>query len=259
MIQIIKGNAPEDLITSGSRDLEILESAFDEHQDDFINATRKFAKEDITGTYKLASVKESLNEQQHSKCCFSEAKFEGDFRHVEHFRPKLRVDEWPSGVHTYPGYYWLAYAWSNLFLCKQLINVSYKKNFFPLLEGSIRNWNHHDANIEIPLLIDPSIENPRDYIRFHYDEPIMHNDSERGRLNIILLGLRHPDFEEGRRKTLQILQRMKDVVDIAIAEGLDINHPILAGPLITLRESMLPEAEYSSMAIDFLSGWPHIQ
>ena len=31
-----------------------------------------------------------------------------------------------------PGYFWLAYAWQNLFLACQLCNQRFKKNLFPL-------------------------------------------------------------------------------------------------------------------------------
>jgi hypothetical protein len=119
-----------------------------------------------------------------------------------------------------------------------------------------RNRNHNDVNIETPVLINPEIEDPRDHIRFINDELIYL--SERGRLNIDILGLQHADFKDGRRKTFIILTRAKESIDSAIALGFNTNHPILIGILQTLREAILPDAEFSSMAIDLLSEWPHL-
>ena len=104
---------------------------------------------------------------------------------VEHFRPKGRVNENLSATLLYPGYYWLAYDWKNLFLCKSKMNVSHKMNFFPLEDESDRNRSHRDNNPEHPLLIDPSSTDPRQHIRFHKDEP--YHLSERGRVTIELL------------------------------------------------------------------------
>ena len=71
---------------------------------------------------------------QHGKCFLCESKITHiSFGDVEHFRPKggsrQTTDEKAMKV---PGYFWLAYAWQNLFLACQLCNQRYKKNLFPL-------------------------------------------------------------------------------------------------------------------------------
>ena len=207
--------------------------------------------------YRSDQIKDALRKSQNNKCCFSEAKFEGDDAHVEHFRPKGRIDEWPNGESLYPGYYWLAYAWSNLFLCKSTINCSYKRNFFPLEVGSSRNRSHLDNNIERPLLIDPSLDEPREHIRFREDEPIAL--TERGRVCIELLQLRHPEFEEARRTRLRILKKFKTSVDKALERGFTVEEPEIAAVIEELKESVQPTAAFSSMAIDLLQDWPHLQ
>ena len=73
--------------------------------------------------YGHESVKSALKNLQHGKCCFCEAKVShvshGD---VEHFRPKAgyQIDE--NAPLVRPGYFWLAYDFSNLFFACQICN-----------------------------------------------------------------------------------------------------------------------------------------
>ncbi len=253
MIQIRKGNILPKLAIEGPLQADTHKKEYDNYPAEYSSGKMKFK---ITDAYKTDEIKDELIKLQHNKCCFSEAKLLGDYGDVEHFRPKGRIDEYPAGKQFYPGYYWLAYDWSNLFLCKQIINVSFKRNYFPLLDESKRNHSHHDCNSEDPVIIDPCAEDPRNHIQFYLDEPI--HITKKGEICIKLLGLRHSHFEEARRKYFQILQRIKDVVDIAVSKGVDINDPMLNGPLLTLREAIQPDAQFSSMAIDLLQGWPHL-
>jgi hypothetical protein len=253
MIKVVKGAAPAELLAEGAVPTEALKDAFDEHPLEYSSGELKFP---ITNCYKSAAVVAALKACQHDKCCFSEAPLRSSFRQVEHFRPKGRIDGYMSKSRIYPGYYWLAYDWGNLFLCNPLINISFKKTHFPLLNEHERNLNHHSTHVESPLLIDPSADEPRDHIRFHRDEPV--HASDRGKLTIELLGLRHPDFEEGRRKHLAYLEGIKDLIDIGVARGTSIDDPMFANGLALLRQAVQAGAEFSSMAIDFLSGWPHL-
>ncbi len=194
---------------------------------------------------------------QHNKCCFSEAKFVGDYSNVEHFRPKGRVDPYPNGDSQYPGYYWLAYDWSNLFLCKARINSSDKRNFFPLKYDKNRNKSHHDTNKEEPLFINCSEEDPRKFINYVEEEPKGIDDEGRGEFNITFFQLRHFDFTEARRERLAFIKGMKELIEIGIANGKTKEE--LKTYIELLRTAMSPKAEFSSMAIDFLSGWPPLQ
>ncbi len=250
MIRIFKGAAPPELVRQGALRAGVDRAAFDAHRAEFLAGNF-----DLATIYRLPVVRDTLKAVQHNKCCFSEAKFVGDYNHVEHFRPKHGV-ELEDGTWLYPCYYWLAYEWSNLYLSKERINVSYKKNYFPLIDESNRNQTHSDNHLEETLLIDPGTEDPRDHIIFHNDEP--KGLTHRGLRSIELLGLRHADFAEARRRKLAILAAFKDAVDQAIALGSSPDDLLLAGLIGVLRASILPDAEFSSMAIDFLSGWPHL-
>lgn len=254
MISVDKGPAPEALVKKGTELVKVHKEEFDRHKDDYL-AGKPF---DIKDIYKMPIVKKTLSLKQYNKCCFSEAKFiGGDYPHVDHFRPKKRIDILQTGEKLFPGYYWLAYDWENLFLCKELINCSYKKNYFPLVNESERNRNHHDTYIEKNILIDPSKENPRDHIIFveHEPKPL----TIKGRENVELLGLRDSSFTEARRKRFRELKKLKDQVDIAVATGLGLRHSVIEGNIQELKAAIRPTAEFSSMAIDLLQGWPHIQ
>jgi uncharacterized protein (TIGR02646 family) len=247
MIKIKKGEIPEKFS-------KIAERLTNELKENYTNGERVFK---FTDAYRSDEVKKELINDQSNKCCFSEAKFTGDDAHVEHFRPKGRIDDWPSGKSHLPGYYWLAYEWTNLLLCKSTINCSYKRNFFPLEDDSARNKTHLDSNIENPLLIDPSIDDPREHIRFNGDEP--YALTKRGLCSIKILRLRHSEFEEARRERLKILKLFKELVDKALESGHSKDEPNIVKMIDVLKEATSSNAAFSSMAIDLLQGWPHSQ
>ena len=89
-----------------------------------------------SGIYGQKSVKDALQKAQHDKCAFCESKIThiayGD---VEHFRPKAGYRQEPKDPLVRPGYYWLAYEWSNLLFCCQLCNQRFKGNHFPLADA----------------------------------------------------------------------------------------------------------------------------
>jgi uncharacterized protein (TIGR02646 family) len=253
MIEIDKGTSPPNLAATQLKKSNEMKEAYDKNADDYKDETTKF---DFGSAYNTTEVRTLLIKKQHNKCCFSEAKFVGDYSDVEHFRPKGRIDEYPSNISSYPGYYWLAYDWENLFLCKTRPNTSQKRNYFPLYNEAERNRSHNDTNIELPKLIDPGKEDPRKFIRFHLDEPVSVDRKGRGKFNIDFFDLRHSEFEEGRRVKLKTMTGLKKLVDKLLTIGIPIDDPEIVESLDLLRYEMSPQAQFSSMAIDFLSGWP---
>ena len=251
MIKINKDvRVPATLRNRGAKLTESLKREFDKLREDYLEGRKKFVYKTI---YNNKTVVGTLRKCQHNKCCFSEAKFTVDYPHVEHFRPKGKVNENLSPTFLYPGYYWLAYDWKNLFLCKSKTNVSHKRNFFPLEVESDRNRSHRDNNPEQPLLIDPSSEDPRQHIRFHKDEP--YHLSERGRVTIELLNLRHPELEEARRTRFTLLTAVKDLLHILIERGVNEEHEKVVGCKNELKKSVQTDAEFSSMAIDLAANF----
>ena len=98
--------------------------------------------------YGSPQVKQALAAAQHDKCCFCESKVShvayGD---VEHFRPKAAVRSSPESQERTPGYYWLAYQWSNLYFACEQCNRRHKRNLFPLQDEDARVVSHHDADL----------------------------------------------------------------------------------------------------------------
>lgn len=89
--------------------------------------------------YAAPEVKQALCDDQHGKCAFCESLVRhvayGD---VEHFRPKAAYRADSGHPLRRPGYYWLAYDWSNLVFACELCNRRHKANLFPLADETRR-------------------------------------------------------------------------------------------------------------------------
>lgn len=113
----------------------------------------------------------------HNKCAYCESDFTdvgmGD---VEHYRPKGRVRDDPQ----HPGYWWLAYEPTNYVPSCRPCNQFFKKDLFPLMQGSPRIQLfqadlqqdlqpadlYQDLQPEKPVIVNPYAEDPADYLDF---------------------------------------------------------------------------------------------
>jgi uncharacterized protein (TIGR02646 family) len=109
--------------------------------------------------YADRAVKRQLIADQHGKCAYCETRFvhssPGD---VEHYRPKAGYRQTASQAVQGPGYYWLAYEWSNLLFACEDCNRIRKRQLFPLSNdpaGRARS-HHDDLSQEAPLLLNPA-------------------------------------------------------------------------------------------------------
>jgi uncharacterized protein (TIGR02646 family) len=150
--------------------------------------------------YRAKSVKFALQKAQHDKCALCESKVShiayGD---VEHFRPKAAYRQSPEDRLVKPGYYWLAYDWSNLLFCCQLCNQRFKRNYFPLTDPRRRAKSHNDdIGSEQPLLINPAVEDPATFLEFR--ENLVHaiGGNARGEKSIEVFGLNRRELEDHR-------------------------------------------------------------
>ena len=153
--------------------------------------------------YGHASVKQQLINEQHGKCCFCEADFRAnDYGDIEHFRPKAGFTITRASKLIRPGYYWLAYEWTNLFFSCKICNQRFKKSYFPLDDETVRAKNHSsDYHSESPVLIHPSIDEPADHISFNRHIPVAR--TIRGKLSITTFGIDRPRLNNDREKYLQ--------------------------------------------------------
>ena len=215
------------------------------------------AKDINDNAYKGSDVKKLLRNDQHSKCIYCECRLNGDYGHVEHFRPKGGYAIPPSSKLFKPGYFWLAYEWNNLLLSCSTCNTSYKQNFFALEDESTRDIAGQDISRESPLLIDPSKENPADFIEFHEHvlAPKMIDgvESRKGRYTIDLLGLNErSDLVAYRRaawETFENLKKKRTIAVTLIERGFETECGETLLKLVNEDiESMKSEsAEYSAM------------
>ena len=157
-----------------------------------------------SAVYGHKTVKTMLLAAQSDKCAFCESKFKhiayGD---VEHFRPKGGWVQSEGDDLAKPGYYWLAYAWSNLFASCTLCNQRFKRNFFPLSDPTKRALSHRDdVSAEPRLLVDPEQDDPEEQIRFRQEVAYPVDDNEYGQTTIRVLGLDREELDEVRRDRL---------------------------------------------------------
>lgn len=243
--------APPILRNRGEDETERLRAQYDANRAEHDSGVMKFP-EPKNNIYGSQSVRNRLKQCQNNKCCYSEAKFVRDSVHVEHYRPKGAIGQPGNFLKQYPGYYWLAYEWSNLLLCKPGVN-SQKRDYFPLRDDRVRATNHHfDLSLESPMLIDPASEDPREHIRFRNEEPYAYRSSERGEFTINLL-LNHPDLDEDRRTYFNLLVRLKDALEILGESSSDETREVEACIRESLNAAIQSDAKYSSMAIDLLA------
>lgn len=155
-------------------------------------------------------VRKQLIADQHGKCAFCESKITatqtGD---VEHFRPKGGWIQNASDRLSDRGYYWLAYEWANLMLGCARCNQRFKKNHFPLRNPDRRALAHeHELALEEPILINPTIEDPFQFISFHRHTPRGIDLVGRGAATIEILGLKRREMQEARLTKYELVRTL---------------------------------------------------
>src|SRR5713226_2496601 len=159
MIRIARdAKVPGNLVRWGGRQTQLDCDAFDLSPNEY-RAGKPF---DSRNYYAKPPVRDSLFASHHGKCCYCERTLPKPELEVEHFRPRRGVRQLPDQpTHDYPGYYWLAYAWTNLLLACRTCNGN-KSNRFPLRNPTKRARSHQDDLAkERPLFVDPTAMNPR--------------------------------------------------------------------------------------------------
>jgi len=251
MIRIVKPAIPPPALNQGLvKNLENC-AAFDKNPLAYIDGSAAF--EIDKKIYGNKSVKQILKTIQHKKCCYCEGIFEAAaYGDVEHFRPKGGAVQDVGHKPDLPGYYWLGYAWENLYFSCEICNRSYKRNFFPLGNPAGRaRFHDDDLASESPLLIDPGgPEDPRVHIEFHDEVP--YGVTLRGKQTVKTLKLDREELNSARRARVNQLALWRDLID-AFNKNPDPGFASLADRIQrNLDDAGKPEAIYSAMAQDFL-------
>lgn len=254
MIRIVKPAAgPKGLTDKGTLQKRQDCADYDASPNAYRTGKKKFQSK--RSIYASKEVKRILSAAQHNKCCYCEKRFRAPINlAVEHFRPKTGVRQSRKLKEECPGYYWLAYEWDNLLLSCHDCNSSWKQTLFPLANPKNRVRSHHgNISIERALLINPVKDWPRKHIRFRDDAP--EPQTQRGRVTITTLGLDRPPLREDRLERVALLKRFLNITILAAKRPRDRELQVLANEARTfLVSAIIPEAEFSSMADDFLSS-----
>ena len=258
MIRIHKPKTPPKILAvEGKEKQKQLCDLYSENPSLYETGTKKTKAEKQTikkfefasSIYGHPTVKQALIEAQYQKCCFCESKIgiDGD---IEHFRPKGAYKQGRS-LH-YPGYYWLAYEWDNLYLSCTGCNQRQKQNHFPLEDPTKRATNHTQSlDLEQPLFIDLGKENPEEFIFFHGEIAHPVNQNKRGRVTIDSLGLNETkrSLPEKRLEHLAQLKMLDKIFHLAAKQPKNLELQELAiQSKIMLEKSLLDSAEFASAA-----------
>lgn len=250
MIRIIKPVDPPAKLAEGVALVQALEAA--RLGDPNAGASRKASFKFDKKIYGAGPVKQALRHAQHDKCCYCEGFFAGHASgDVEHFRPKTCFQQTKGGPVEYPGYYWLAYTWSNLYYACEICNRVGKRSLFPLADIAQRRRSGTDLGIEVPEILDPGgADDPRAHIKF--DGPAPTSDTPIGKTTIRALGLDRGDLVTARLQHLKLLDALKALAELP--DGLD--DATLAkrdAAAKELQSCVGQNAIYSAMAQDYLA------
>ena len=250
MIRLTKPTAPTVLTTRG---LHATNDLCDEY--DRSPAYRRGKKHFTFSNdiYAHDEVKAALRTLQRDKCAFCESKITHiGFGDVEHFRPKGGFRQKDTDPLQYPGYYWLAYQWDNLFLSCQLCNQRFKRERFPVRVQKRRARSHKaDLSKEDSLLIYPA-NAPELYLTFSGEMAVPVKRNTRGRVTIEVMGLNRPELVERRLERRRVLLTARDARD-ELLRRTPPPIPAKAQAVLNaleaiLRNAVADEAEYAAMA-----------
>lgn len=211
MTRIDRGDCPEVLLTEGAAARARDCASYDAGE-------RKFSAE--PKIYGHADVKSVLVRMQRGRCAYCEARVQPvDDGTIDHYRPTAAVKQAHGAEALRPGYYWLAYDWQNLLLVCRVCN-RIKSFLFPLANPSARARTHLDDLLaEEPLMIDPTRDEPADFVGFRENVCFAIDDNPRGAKMAELL-LNRDGLVEERREYLIKVQALRSVVSSATASPL---------------------------------------
>ena len=241
MIRVAKPiQAPAILRNRGADETAHIRAQFDADPESYRNGTKTFDFK--SSIYGAKSVKNKLIAAQHRKCCFCESRITHvSFGDVEHFRPKGGYSQDADDHLHRPGYYWLAYDWTNLFLSCQLCNQRFKKNLFPIENTYERAQSHHDdIDRERPSFLHPSNDDPERHVGFRDELPFAIDGDSRGKITIEWLRLDRDELNEMRRDCLEMIKLLALIARLDIPESPEATTQIEA--------MQRDEAQYAGMA-----------
>jgi len=208
MIKIVKPDAPANLLSRGQEQTILDRTQYSLETARYNSGELKF--EANSSIYNSDAVREILEAAHHNKCCYCETKDIRSNKDVEHFRPKRAYSHTLKGTSNYPGYFWLAYDWDNLFLACQVCNQIFKNDFFPINDEVTRaQANNLSIANEQPKILHPSLDEPE--LEIGYRESIPYGITEKGATTIDYLGF--GKIDEDRKYSKKQKSRLKLLIE----------------------------------------------
>lgn len=176
--------------------------------------------------YRHDSVRQALEALFCRKCAYCETRLAEVVWDVEHFRPKRMVTERKD----HPGYYWLAYTWTNLYPSCEPCNrrledkasrdepepgkTAGKASQFPLVEETDRTMDPlGKIENERPLLLDPCADRPEDHLRYTPVGDIeAADDNPRAAAAIEVFHLTRSRLRKDRKEQIDVVVRLLQLV-----------------------------------------------
>jgi len=209
--------------------------------------------------------KEKTKSDESGKCFFCESKAEHAGKlQIEHYRPKAGLDKEDNGGVSGDGYYWLGNEWTNLLLaCSACNGKSAKGSRFPIAGKRATAFNpvknkkldrskciasNSPLIDEIPLILNPEIDNPENYLTFDIDGQI-HEIPDRynkGKTTIHILKLNRGILQKERQKKLNDLINELNLIYV-YRENID-NKALIGLINVTCQKIKLrkqPQSEFS--------------
>lgn len=212
----------------------------------------------------------------HGKCWYVECKNPGTDDDIDHFRPKLGVKEDP----THPGYYWLAFDWTNLRLSCHRANrprinpegagTGGKGGHFPLIDPAGRAFTPAEGKgQEVPALLDPTNVLDVAYLTFRQSGEVDLSPEFKGQAvpeaklaaSRLILHLDWPAFREARVVIYNKIERTVDRGEREAPQSSDGYH-VASGAFVDairdLKNAMKAEEEYSAAARVYVESFKHL-
>ncbi len=183
------------------------------------------------GRYSEDSVKDALQRLCHGKCAYCEIRLRtASWEDVEHWRPKNAVILNDGSEHK-PGYYWLGAEWTNLLPSCQHCNrrsrhddvrddsieQTGKQSLFPVDNEADRWLDRTQPDVETPLLLDPTEDDPSRYLRIDEGAVIHEKQAEgldnlRAKESIEIYGLNRVELVTERQEhRARVVSWIRDV------------------------------------------------
>jgi uncharacterized protein (TIGR02646 family) len=198
-----------------------------------MQALREGSRHVVDDHYRDDDVRMALETLFHGKCAYCETKLTEGWN-VDHHRPKKRVKERPD----HPGYYWLAYEWTNLYPacngCNQHLRdrphwdanqqndrAAGKADQFPLDDERHRAMSPtDDIARELPYVLDPCDDEPQLYLTFDIQGNVLAIDDDVfGETTIDVCHLDRYRLSLARAKVIETVVEMLGARELAARAG----------------------------------------